>query len=143
MLEQGLVKKVISPGIVEISLKKAESCRQCKTCCESGADDVSIEASNAAGAREGDAVEFEISTSGVVAASFVVYLVPVIFLIAGYIGGSFLSRRLYNVASEGMSVFCAFVSLAASVLVVRFYDRRVRRKGNLQARVLRVVARPG
>lgn len=139
MREQGVVRKVISQDIVEISLKKTASCHQCKSCRDAGGEVVFIEARNAVGAREGDFVEIEFSTRGVVAAGSVAYLLPIAFLAAGYISGSFFARFFYDRSSEGLSVICALIFLAASFMVVRYYDRRVQRRGSLRARVLRVI----
>jgi len=139
MLEQGVVRKIISPDIVEISLKKKESCHKCRACNDDGAEAVSIEAHNAAGAKAGDCVEIEISTRGVVAASSIVYLLPIAFLLAGYACGSAWSRFFYDSNSESLGILCALAFLAASFMVVRYYDRRVRRKGNLRAQVLRIM----
>ena len=139
MLEQGVVRKIISPDLVEISLKKKESCHKCRACNDDGAEAVSIEAGNAARARIGDCVEIEISTRGVVAASSIVYLLPIAFLLAGYLCGSIWSRFFYNGNSESPGIVCALAFLAASFMVVRSYDRGIRRKGSLRAQVLRVL----
>jgi len=142
MLEQGVVRKIISPDTVEVSLKKTESCHKCRACNDDGAGAVSIEAGNAAGAKVGDCVEIEIPTGGVVAASSIVYLLPIAFLLAGYLCGSLWSRFFYDSDSEGLGVLCALAFLAASFVAVRHYDRRVRRRGSLRAQVLRILIGP-
>jgi len=142
MREQGVVRKVISRETVEISVEKSASCHQCKACRDTEGEVAFIEAVNAAGAKEGDLVEIDISTRGVVVVSSVVYLLPIAFLMAGYLSGSLLTRFFYNSHSEGLSVLSALIFLAASFMAVRYYDRRMQRRGGLRARVLRVTTGP-
>src|SRR5512133_2316910 len=90
MREQGVVTRVIAPGRVELTLQASAACDKCGVCHRNTEGGVTIEANGDAGIKDGDIVEIEISTGGVVTASFVVYLLPVFFLIAGYVFGSTL-----------------------------------------------------
>ena len=72
--------------------------------------------------------------------SFVVYLLPVVFLIAGYIFGSALTGFFsIRVSGETGGIVGALFLLAVSFWVVRRYDRHVRRRGTLRARVIRIL----
>jgi sigma-E factor negative regulatory protein RseC len=141
MHERGVVTRVITPGVVEVSMQASEACEKCCACHRSADGAVSIEAIDAAGAKDGDIVDIEISTGGVVAASFVVYLLPVLFLIAGYLFGSTLNGLFpIRISDEAGGIVGALVFLAASFGVVRGYDRKVRRDGKFRARVTRVLS---
>ena len=140
MREQGVVTRVIPPNAVEVSLKASEACGRCGACHPHAEGRVSIEAVTFAGVKTGDMVEIEISTGGVVATSFVVYLLPVVFLIAGYIFGSTLAGFLSDrISDEKGGIAGAILFFAVSFWVVRWYDRDVRRRGTLRARVTRIL----
>ncbi len=96
MREQGVVTRVIPPDVVEVSLQASEACGRCGACHPDSEGRVGIEAVAVSGVKTGDAVEIEISTGGVVTTSFVVYLLPIVFLIAGYIFGSAAGRFLFH-----------------------------------------------
>jgi sigma-E factor negative regulatory protein RseC len=140
MREQGVVTRVIPPDAVEVSLKASEVCGRCGACRPHAEGRVGIEAAAIAGVKTGDAVEIEISTGGVVATSFVVYLLPVVFLIGGYIFGSvFADFFSFRIADETGGIAGAVLFFAVSFWIVRWYDRDVRRRGTLRARVTRIL----
>ena len=86
MREQGVVTRVIPPDVIEVSLQASEVCRRC------GAPQYGRQGRHRGrghfrGEDRGRGRDRDIDR-GVVATSFVVYLLPVVFLIAGYIFGS-------------------------------------------------------
>jgi sigma-E factor negative regulatory protein RseC len=140
MLEQGVVTRVIPPDAVEVSLQASEACGRCGACHPASKGRLCIEAVAVPGVKTGDAVELEISTRGVIATSFVVYLLPIVFLIVGYIFGSVLAGFFsIQVSGETGGIFGAILFCAVSFGVIRWYDRDVRRRGTLRARVTRIL----
>jgi len=140
MREQGVVTRIIMPDVVEVSLQTSEACGRCGACHPSTEGRVCIEAVAVSGLKTGDEVEIEISTGGVVATSFVVYLLPVFFLMAGYIFGSMLAGFFScGITGETGGIIGAIFLIAVSFGVVRGYDRNVRRRGTLRARVTRII----
>jgi len=140
MREQGVVTRVIPPDVVEVSLQASEACGRCGACHPATGGRVGIEAVGVSGVKTGDVVEIEISTGGVVATSFMIYLLPVVFLIAGYIFGSVLVGFFsIRVSGETGGIVGAILFCAVSFGVIRWYDRDVRRRGTLQARVTRIL----
>jgi sigma-E factor negative regulatory protein RseC len=140
MREQGVVTRIIPPDVIEVSLRASEACGRCGACHPNTEGRVGIEAVAISGVKTGDVVEIEISTGGVVATSFVVYLLPVVFLIAGYIFGSTLASFFsIRISGETGGIAGALFLLTVSFWVVRRYDRHVRRRGTLRARVIRIL----
>jgi sigma-E factor negative regulatory protein RseC len=140
MREQGVVTRVIPPNIVEVSLQASEACGRCGACHPDSKGGICIEATAVAGVKTGDKVEIEISTGGVVTASFVVYLLPIVFMIAGYLLGSAAAGfSSLPVSGETGGIAGAILLLAVSFWFVRRYDRHIRRQGTLRAKVTRVL----
>ena len=140
MREQGVVTRVIPPDAVEVSLQASEACGRCGACHSASEGQVCIEAVAVPGVKTGNVVELDISTRGVVATSFVVYLLPIVFLIGGYIFGSVLAGFFsIKVSGERGGIVGAIIFCAVSFGVIRWYDRDVRRRGTLRARVTRIL----
>ena len=140
MREQGVVTRIIPPDGVEVSLQASEACGRCGACHPNTEGRVCIEAVAISGVKTGDVVEIEISTGGVVATSFVVYLLPVVFLIMGYIFGSTLDGLFsIRISGETGGIAGAILFFVFSFGVVRWYDQHVRRQGTLRARVIRIL----
>jgi sigma-E factor negative regulatory protein RseC len=140
MREQGMVTRVTPPDGVEVSLQASEACGRCGACHPGTEGRVCIEAVAVPGVKTGDMVEIEISTGGVVTASFVVYLLPVVFLMVGYISGSMLTGFFsIGISGETGGIGGAIFLFVFGFGVIRWYDRDVRRRGTLRARVTRII----
>lgn len=133
MKEQGIITKVVSGKVVEVAVKKNEACAKCGLCHEKEEGLMAIEAINEIGARREDMVEIEIPLQEVVKGSVVVFLLPVFFLVTGYLFGLSLTGR------EGWGILCSLVFLFFSFYVIRWYDKNVQQKGNLRAKIVRIV----
>lgn len=142
MLEQGVVIRIVSPGIVEVSLPEQEGCAGCGACRHGEAGAVSIEAENTAGAGIGDAVQVDVAVGGVVQSSAVVYLLPVFALLAGYGVGSVAARWVPSLSGEAGGIAGSVVFCACSFLIVRWYDRRAGRQKTVRATVTKILT-PG
>jgi sigma-E factor negative regulatory protein RseC len=139
MREQGIVTRIISPGVVEISFRAAAGCAGCGICHPNEAGGVSIEADNTAGAGTGDAVEVDIAGGGVLKTSAIVYLLPVFSLLAGYAAGSFLATFIPAVSGETGGIAGSVVLFAVSFLIVKGYDRRAGGQPSPRATVTRIL----
>jgi sigma-E factor negative regulatory protein RseC len=136
MREQGVVSRIVSPGVVEVVFRTSEACKGCCACHRDAEGKTSLNAASFAGVKTGDLVEVEIPTREVVTASFVVYLLPVLSLMLGYLVGSAFAGLFHSrFSGETAGMVCAFIFFAFSFLGVRWYDGHILRKGTLQARV--------
>jgi sigma-E factor negative regulatory protein RseC len=101
---------------------------------------VGVEAINEIGARVQDLVEVEIPSGEVVKSSMVVYLLPVLMLIVGYLIGAAGARWMVSeTLSEVYGIMFAIVFLMFSFFVVRWYDKNIERKSALRAKIVRKI----
>ena len=122
MLQNGIVKKLhISTAEVEIKRSTAcgESCASCGLC--AGQTSV-VTVSNELGAAVGDSVIIDMADKKVLGAAFLVYIVPLIALIAGY----FIGYAIFK--SELPSVSVGFAVMAAVFLIIVLCDKRLKKK---------------
>ena len=118
MVQTAKVTRVLADGRAEVAVKRQSACGHDCSKCGGGCSElmvsstVAVIAANPVRAMPGDMVTVESSTSRVLGAAVIVYLVPFLLFFAGY----FLS------AAVGVAGF------ALGLLLAVLWDRRVRRQ---------------
>lgn len=116
MKQVGTVEEV-SGSKAKVRIARMSSCGgDCGSC--GGCDNViSVEAQNPVNAKSGDRVELEMPTQTVMGAALLVYVIPIIALIAGYAIGAVLFK------SETLSILIGLVAMVASFCAISLYSR--------------------
>ena len=141
MRDEGVITKIISHGLAEVALKKNDACAKCGVCHEMGEGMVGIEAANELGAKPGDIVELEVQSEEIIKGSMVLFLMPIFFLVAGYLIGSAIVRSFgFGIAEETAGIVLGITALIISFLFVNWYDKSIREKSSLRARIVKIVA---
>ncbi|MGB9824413.1 MAG: SoxR reducing system RseC family protein [Candidatus Hydrothermia bacterium] len=70
--------------------------------------------------KVGDLVSIEERTSGIMIASFLIFIVPIIFFIVGYYVGKCIGL------SEPLRTVCGFFLLSVYMLILHFLDRKLK-----------------
>lgn len=140
MREQGVVDKVVAGNIVEVAFQRTEACSKCQLCHGLPENMVGIEAINEVGAKRGDIVEIEIPSQEVVKGSLVVFVVPILFLVVGYLLFStlFSFLALVNIV-DVLAIIGGLLCFGLSFYVIKWYDKNIQSKQALRARILRVI----
>lgn len=133
MREQGVITRIISPELVEVACQRSEACQSCKACHELGENMMAIEALNQIKAKKGELVEFELSSREIVKGSLIVFVVPMLALIAGYL----LTVKLFQ-ANELIGAIGGLIAMGLSFLAISWYDRRTA----VSARLIRIISSP-
>ena len=129
MTQIATVERIIDNDHAEISVPRKSACGH--GCGVSGAA-VHAKAVNTIGAQPGQKVVVESSTKKMLNIVMLVYLIPVVLFMAGYLIMAFLS------ASVGMQYFVAAVGFVIGIIVAIFYDRRLRDRGGLVFTIVRL-----
>jgi len=112
-----------------------EGCAGCAshgTCLSSGRTDREIVALNEYGASEGDMVVFESEPGKIVLASLLLWVMPVLAMIVGYLVGETLGGGAVSIV-----IAIAFLALAFAALAL--FDRIVSGGGMFHPRIIAVV----
>ncbi len=137
MKEIGCVVSVSGDAAV-VTMPMSPDCEKCGACVVADeGKELLLLAQNAAGAGQGDTVEIEISAGRVLAAAFIIYMVPVLMTIVGFILGNALSG---GDEEANLPILLALAFLVVSFLSVWLYDMRLRRVERRQAVVTRVLS---
>ncbi|MGI6659922.1 MAG: SoxR reducing system RseC family protein [Dethiobacteraceae bacterium] len=122
MEQVGLVVEVKEDKAV-VAVKRHDVCSKCGGCgvAASGRGETQLEALNKVNATVGQTVKIYSDTSHILKASFMVYIVPLLALLAGL----FIGQQLEGSAGLRLDVLLGAVFLLISYFLVRSYDRKV------------------
>jgi len=141
MREEGLVRAVHG-GLAQVESVVSDACQSCgaKGACHSlgGERKRQVTAVNQAGAREGDLVQIAMPRAGALGAGALVYLGPVVALLAGGFAGDRLAPG-WGWEAESGAVIGALAALAAAWIGLRWISARLARSKSLKVRVVRVL----
>jgi sigma-E factor negative regulatory protein RseC len=122
MRETGII--VSNQGqLAQVRILRSPQCEGCPGCIDLGERQERIlEADNTLGAKVGVAVECEIAPRHVLGHSFLVFLFPLLSMIAGYwLTIQYLPGA--TAVAEGLGIAGAFAGLILAFLLVRIIDR--------------------
>jgi sigma-E factor negative regulatory protein RseC len=119
-----LVKRVLEDGSAEVLRVRESACSgDCHKCsgCGSSQQTMVICAENPIGARVGDWVVIEAKSGAVLKAAVMLYIVPLVLFIAGYLLGEHLWQS---------GILFALAGLLSGLVLVKLLDRHMTKKGS-------------
>jgi len=141
--EEGIVTKVYS-STAWVKCSKSAACESCsaKGFCDTvgggSDDDVEVEAINAVGAKVDDRVTISFETSSLLKVSFLVYMVPVLFLILGVVIGDKIAP-IFNYDQSIFSMLVGFLFLLAAFFFVKAKGKELSKKDEYQPKIIRIL----
>ena len=113
MVQNAIVKKLVSDGVAEVSLLRQMECGlhcdgACAGCGQKPKEEILALASNPVGAKQGDVVEVTPADGRNISTSVIVFLLPCVGLGAGYVLGQSLL---------GLGDMAAMATAAAGLVV--------------------------
>ena len=135
MTQIATVSRIIDSHYAEISVPRKSACgHDCEECAGCGVTGAAVlaRAANPIGASVGQKVVVQSETSKMLGIVTLVYLIPVVLFLMGYVVTAFLTSTVaiqYSVAVAGF-----FVGILAAIL----YDRKLRERGGLTFTIVRL-----
>ena len=124
MEETGTVVEV-EGRIAKIRLLRQATCNKCGMCGIGQHPEIVVEVPNTIGAGPGDAVRLAVESGNVLRAAVVVYVIPLLVAILGFLIASYLAGPVGLPAyRETLGIVGAAVGLILSFIWVASYDRR-------------------
>lgn len=116
---------------VKVMVQKHSACGKCGKC---GSDDnLVLVLDNTLDAELGDVVTIEMKGSNILGAALMVYFLPLVALLVGYIGGSYLGLE-----TEATKIALGGILFALSFLGVRKFGQN--KKADYKAKMNEIVA---
>jgi len=141
-IEEGVVTGIEESFALVIVVRKA-ACAHCASAgaCHIESDrDMLIRARNEAGARIGQRVKLFISPGSILAASFLLYLVPLFGLVVGAAIGKLVVAPIFaNLSSELLAAGMGLITMAAIFLGIRVYDRHRKQKDKYIPKIIQIL----
>lgn len=127
ILEQfGKIVEVIDDSTAIVTMVKHTSCKNCGACHIGSKPEMSITVENTVNAKLGNIVEVSMPTQNILSAAFIMYVIPLVMLVAG-IG---IGTKIFSSLSGGeiFAILLGFALLTVSYLVIRQNEKRFREK---------------
>jgi sigma-E factor negative regulatory protein RseC len=142
--EEGVVLRIDS-RTAWVKTQKTKSCEGCASrgACSvmGGAEDMEVQAINAAGGKVGDRVVLSFDTSSLLKASFLLYVFPIICMLLGAFAGMQVAPAV-NFDSSIVSAICAFSFFGLSFLLVKSKGNRMAQKDEYRPKIIRILKQP-
>ncbi len=134
MTQFAILKRVTAPDRAEVEVMRGTACGgdcgSCEACHYTSK--IRVEATNEIGAQPGDRVEIEATTSRILGAAVLVYVVPFVLFFIGYAIAAAFSL------GEGLSMVVSFAAFAVGMLITVLVGRR-QKKNPITYNITRVI----
>ena len=135
MTQIATVERILNYDYAEISVPRKAACgHDCEECAGCGVSDSAVyaRAANPIGAKPGQKVVVQSDSKKMLNVIMMVYLTPVALFLAGYL------IMLALGASTAMQYTVATVGFAVSIVLAIRYDRKLRERGGINFRIVRL-----
>lgn len=135
MTQIATVERILDSDHAVISVPRKSACgHDCEECAGCGVTGAAVEAKavNPIGAKPGQKVVVESSTQKMLGIVAMVYFIPVVLFLGGYLLSVFLG------AGVAVQYTVAIVGFLAGIAIAIFYDRHVKAKGGLSFTIVRL-----
>jgi sigma-E factor negative regulatory protein RseC len=143
-VEQGIVIRIGAqgPATAWVITTRSSACESCasRDSCNPGANGKTqeVEAINAAGAKVGDHIQLTVGTRAMLKATFLVYVFPILSLLAGALIGDRIAPGL-GLHPSAASVIMAFILFAFALVIVRLGGQCMARKEAYRPKIVRIL----
>ena len=138
MIEMGQIVNV-EDSIATVKIRRGASCGSCTACgMAKDQSEISFRIVNDLNAQTGDWVELELESKSLIKATLIVYLLPLVALILGVVGGYALAGRL----SGNPDLYGAIGGILFTVLSflgIRALDPIIRRNGDYSPKMISII----
>ena len=139
--EEGIVIHT-HDALARVKTTRSGSCKACTARSSCHATEtgkvMEVDAINGAGAREGDRILLHFETASLMKACFLLYLLPVIFMLMGAIFGHWLALKTSMNVSLLSAVF-GFLSLVMSFVMIRSKANTLENKDAYKPKIIKVL----
>jgi len=139
--EEGIVTK-LTPRTAWVKTTRSSACKACasrESChTKEQGQEMEVEVVNAANAKIGDRIVLYFETSSLLKAAFLLYVFPVLCMLAGAASGHWASLRFSVNPSLG-SAAAGFLCLALSFMLVKIRSDKLAQKSNFRPKIVRIL----
>jgi len=139
--EKGIVIKIDS-STAWVKTTKTHACKGCaaRGYCNvmGGGNEMEVEAINYAGAKVGEKVVISFETSPLLKATFMLYVLPVLFLMAGAFIGNKMAP-FFNFDASTLSVITGFLFFGLIIIFLKSKGNKLAKKDEYRPKVIKIL----
>lgn len=140
MEQVGFVRR-LKDDKMELEVRRGSAwgggCNDCGGSCDEDPHIVVI--SNKLNAKVGDFVELQAEVGNILKYTFIIYMIPFIFLVGGIFIGNYLFRNSNTESREMLSFVSGLVSVGVSLIILKLMDKRVAKKDDGAIKATRIL----
>ena len=140
--EQGVVLRTDAEA-AWVKTARSSACKGCtaRGSCHTMGDgqEMEVKALNPAGARVGDRIVLSFETGSLLKATFLIYVFPILFLIAGAALGQVLAPFI-GFSSSGLSVLLGFALFFAALIIMKARANKMAQEQAYQPKITKILA---
>ena len=125
-----------------VKTTRSSACQGCtarKSChSPNGNKEMEVKALNIAGAREGDRIVLRFETSSLLKATFLIYVFPIIFLMAGAALGQILAPHT-GFDHSALSVLLGFAFFFTALIILKARANKMAQKNAYQPKIIKIL----
>ena len=134
--QEGIVLE-IAGDMAKVKASRHSDCDNCGAC--PGNMAIIVEMRNPVGARPGQRVVFEVKQVGMLQAAFVVYVLPLLAVVAGAFAGDYAAGK-YGGEALWYQLGGGFAAFVIAIAYVKFFDRNARNSEKMQPVIIRILS---
>ena len=141
--EQGVVLRTDSEAAWVKTLRNSacEGCTARGSCHSMGGEqEMEVKAINTAGARVGDRIVLSFETASLLKATFLIYVFPIILLIAGAAFGQVLAPFI-KFSPSALSVLLGFVFFFTALFIIKARANKMAKKNAYQPKITKILTK--
>ncbi|MGB9840865.1 SoxR reducing system RseC family protein [Thermovenabulum sp.] len=139
MREKALVLRKVNDE-AELEVLRGSACGSCKGCPESSKKKrLIVWAKDTIGVESGQLVEIEMEAKGVISATFIMYLFPLIVFLLGVAGGYEFAPLLNIKLKEPFALLTGIIGLAISYLFIYLNNRRFEKSQIYKSKIVNII----
>ena len=136
MLESGIVMQVKEKTMI-VEFERSEACAKCGACQHGQKQAMLMEVQRIGDVAIGDKVQVQLPESTLLKASFIAYGIPLLMLMAGLLGGSYVAEALGLQGNPDHYAAIAGIALAGlSFTVIRLTEKKRGESGEYAPKVV-------
>lgn len=134
--QEGVVIE-INADMAKVRAGRHNDCKNCGAC--PGQNSIDVESINPVGAKPGQRVVFEVKETNMLMAAFVVYMLPLIMILAGVGFGSWLAVKIHR-SVQPFEILGGVLAFVLSVAYIKFFDKSLGSNSKMKPVITRVLS---
>jgi sigma-E factor negative regulatory protein RseC len=140
--EEGVVTRIESAATAWVKTTRSGACKSCsaRSSCHSlgGGEETEVEAINRAGAQTGQKVVLSFDTSPLLKATFLLYMFPILTMMAGAFIGQQLAED-FRLDPSFLSAVFGFLCFGLTFVFVRAKGNKLAKRDEYRPKIIRVI----